>query len=135
MPPAITISNQEQVALTATFVNAAGKPAKINGNPSWSVDDPKLGGFVAGDTPLNAIFRPADDAEGVATVTVTADADVHGGAPEPVTAQLTIGITAPEATAATLTPSAPTAKPAPAAATPAAAAAATAAATAAAAAS
>lgn len=73
----ISITNEQKVLVTVTPVTAAGKPAKLDGKPTWTVS--------VGDSTI----QPADDGmscelissdtPGDTTIVVSADADLGAG--------------------------------------------------------
>ena|SRR6185436_474901 len=102
----IKISNEEKVKVTLTPKTAAGKPAKLDGVPTWKVDtgdstvvvadDGLSADLVSSDTPGETIFvveADADIGEGVETITDAIKLTVNGanakslglvaGTPEP----------------------------------------------------
>lgn len=73
----ITITNEQKVQATLNPVTATGKPAQLDGKPTWSV--------VSGDSTLDvaadglSAFLISSDTPGDTVVLVEADADLGAG--------------------------------------------------------
>lgn len=78
----VVMTNEEKAIITITPITATGKPATVDGVPSWISDDPQgtLGSIVASADGLSCEVPSSDDISGSgATVTVYADADLGDG--------------------------------------------------------
>lgn len=77
MPAEITITNEQKVTATLTPKTDTGKPAKLDGVPTWTV--------ASGDSTLNVAADGmsaeliSSDTPGDTTVLVEADADLGEG--------------------------------------------------------
>jgi len=80
MPLEIRITNEQQVNVTLKPVTATGKPAKLDGSPSWTVISGSSQVKVADDG-LSADLISSDD-PGDTEVMVKADADLGEGVEE-----------------------------------------------------
>lgn len=76
----ITITNEQKVSVTLTPVTDAGKPAKLDGAPAWTVLSGSSMITVATDG-LSAVLTSADD-PGTTEIQVSADADLGEGVQE-----------------------------------------------------
>lgn len=74
----IQITNEQKVALTAQPRTAAGLPAIVDGQLTWTLSDPSLGTLVVGPDTYTCEFI-SGDTPGFVTVTVEADADLTEG--------------------------------------------------------
>jgi len=97
MPLAISISNEQKVTVTITPKTNAGKPAKLDGAPAWTVVSGDSTVVVA-DGGLSASLVSSDN-PGDTTYLVEADADLGEGVE---TIQDTITLTVIGANAANL---------------------------------
>jgi hypothetical protein len=114
MSPVLEATNEQEVQLSVVFRDDQGKPAPTNGPPNWSAVDPATAGASAlvqllpatnadGSTdPDSIVVWPLDGATGQVQVVASADADLHGGGPEPVTATFAITLTPAEASTAVI---------------------------------
>src|ERR1044071_2117423 len=80
MPAETTLTNEQKVHVTLTPVTDTGKPAKLDGSPSWSIISGNSQVVVADDG-LSADLISADD-PGDTEVLVKADADLGEGVQE-----------------------------------------------------
>lgn len=80
MPLEIKITNEQKVTVTLTPKTDAGKPAKLDGAPTWTIvsGDSTL---VASADGLSAVLTSADD-PGDTEILVKADADLGDGIEE-----------------------------------------------------
>jgi len=91
MPVAISITNEQKVPVTLTPVTDTGKPAKLDGKPTWSVvsgdstivvaDDGMSADLVSSDSPGDTailIEADADLGSGVTTISDTIELTVVG---------------------------------------------------------
>lgn len=87
----IRITNEQKVKVTLTPKTGAGKPAKLDGKPTWTVssgdstvevaDDGMSAELVSSDTPGETMFvveADADIGEGVETITDAIKLTVEG---------------------------------------------------------
>lgn len=77
MPVEISITNEQKVKATLTPTTDTGKPAKLDGAPSWAVISGNSQVVVAEDG-LSADLVSADD-PGDTTILIKADADLGEG--------------------------------------------------------
>jgi hypothetical protein len=76
---ALVITDLQQVALTISATDTVGNPAPLDGAPSWTSSDPTIATVTPDATnPLMASVASVGPL-GVATVTVSADADMGTG--------------------------------------------------------
>lgn len=80
MPVQISITNEQKIKATLTPVTDTGKPAKLDGKPSWEVVSGNSTVVVAEDG-LSADLVSADD-PGDSEILVKADADLGEGVNE-----------------------------------------------------
>jgi hypothetical protein len=71
------INDIQKVNLTVEALNAAGNPAPVDGAPVWSTSDPNIVSLVIAPDGFSAVAHSVS--LGVATITVTADADLTAG--------------------------------------------------------
>lgn len=71
------LPDDKTVGATVAFVDAKGKPAKVDGAPVWTSDNDAVASVVASDDGLSATVTPGDI--GTAQISVTADADLGAG--------------------------------------------------------
>lgn len=106
MPAEVTITNTQKIKATLNIVTDSGKPAKVDGKPTWSVvsgnattvvaEDGLSADLVSADEPGDTQFLVEADAnlgEGVETISDTVTLHVAGeqaknlgltlGTPEP----------------------------------------------------
>jgi hypothetical protein len=119
--PVNPYANDTPVVIEGLFTKKGGASAKVNGDPAWSIDNAALGAIapaqatdaavvaaLKGTQPdpdaYFAILTPAAGALGPATITLTGDSDVHGGAPKPVSTTCVITFVDSEAAGVTATP-------------------------------
>lgn len=63
---------------TASFVNAKGNPATVDGTPTWALDGDPIGSVSAGGDGLSAVVS-LNGTLGTAQLSVRADADKSTG--------------------------------------------------------
>lgn len=80
MPLDITLTNEQQIAVTLKPITATGKVATLDGKPSWTVVSGESTVIVA-DNGLSAVIRSSDN-PGTSQLLVTADADLGAGVVE-----------------------------------------------------
>lgn len=80
MPVSVKLSNEQKVKVTLTPVTDTGKPAKLDGAPTWEVISGGATLAVAPDG-LSADLISADD-PGDSEILVKADADLGEGVEE-----------------------------------------------------
>lgn len=80
MPVEISITNEQKVKATLTPTTDTGKPAKLDGAPSWAVISGNSQ-IVVADDGLSADLISSDD-PGDTTILVKADADLGEGVEE-----------------------------------------------------
>jgi len=80
MPTTVSISNEQKVKVTLTPVTETGKPAKLDGSPSWAVVSGNSQVVVA-DNGLSADLISSDD-PGETQILIKADADIGDGVEE-----------------------------------------------------
>lgn len=81
MPLELTQTNEQQTTVHLTPVTAGGKPAKLDGVPSWSVvSGPAT--VAPSDDGLSATIASNADDLGDTVVQVSADADIGEGVEE-----------------------------------------------------
>lgn len=102
---ALILTDEEKVALSVTFVTAAGNPASVDGVPVWQSSDPTVLSVVASDDGLSAVATTVGPL-GNAQVSCTADADLGSGV-RSVSAVLDVEVHAAEAVAANIAAGAP----------------------------
>lgn len=71
------LPDDKTTAAAVTFLDAKGKPAKVDGAPVWASDNEAVATVVASDDGMTAIVTPVD--LGTAQISVTADADLGSG--------------------------------------------------------
>jgi hypothetical protein len=107
----LNLTVTQQSALTVAYVDAAGNPAIVDGDPVWSVTDPAIVELTAGATPFEIVAR-ATGVIGTAQVSVTADADLGEGVRSLVTT-LDVTVVAGEAVAGNISTAPAEEQPAP----------------------
>lgn len=80
MPAEASITNEQQISLTLKITTDTGRPAKVDGSPSWVVLSGNSSLTVADDG-LSAMLVSSDD-PGDTTGIVKADADLGDGVEE-----------------------------------------------------
>lgn len=108
MPLALTITNEQQIQVTVNPVTDAGKKAKLDGSPSWTVISGNSTVNVADDG-LSAVLVSSDD-PGDTQVSIKADADLGAGIVE-VADVITLTVQGALATNLGLSAGTPTPKP------------------------
>jgi hypothetical protein len=76
----LSVTNEQKISVTLTPVTATGKPAKLDGTPTWEVQSGSSTIVVAADG-LSAELVSSDD-PGDTTYLVKADADLGSGVVE-----------------------------------------------------
>jgi len=74
------LSNEMYYPASVAYVTASGRPATVDGVPTWESTDPAV--FTVtniGANGMSAEIWPADAADGVAELVITADADLGDG--------------------------------------------------------
>lgn len=104
----VTISNEQQVLVTLKPVTATGKPAKLDGKPSWTVAAGSSTLNVAEDG-LSAMLISSND-PGTSEILVKADADLGEGVEE-VSDTISLVVTGANAKSLGLVVGTPEAKP------------------------
>ena len=100
---AYTLANDHFITVSIAYEDAAGNPAKIDGDPAWaSSDDTILTVDVDATNHFEASVTPVGLA-GTAQVTVTADVDLGTGVKELITL-FDVTVVAGEAVAGTIQP-------------------------------
>jgi hypothetical protein len=96
----ITITTEQKVTVTLKPVTATGKPAKLDGTPSWTVTD---GDSVVNPSPdgLSAELV-SSDTPGTTTILLEADADLGEGI-EPISEVIELTVTGAKASSFGLT--------------------------------
>jgi hypothetical protein len=103
---AYTLASGMQVGCQISYVDAAGNPAKIDGDVTWtSSDETKLAVFVSSNDSTQAVLRTIGPV-GLVQVTTTADADLGAGVREIITTA-DIDVVAGEAVSGTIAPTGP----------------------------
>ena len=95
----VNMTNDEKAILTITPVTSTGKPAKVDGIPTWETSDETIVGPLTVAADGLSCEAPSTD-EGVGdgiAVTVSADADLGDGV-ETITEQFLFTVTHPRAT-------------------------------------
>lgn len=94
MPLNIALTNEEKILVTLAPTTAAGNPATLDGEPTWTVDsgdatlDVQPGGlsaYVVSGTP------------GASNITVSADADLDAGEERVISDVIAVTVVAAEA--------------------------------------
>jgi len=80
MPTTVSITNEQKVKATLTPVTETGKPAKLDGSPSWAVVSGNSQ-VVVSDDGLSADLISSDD-PGETQILIKADADIGDGVEE-----------------------------------------------------
>ena len=107
------LSNENFYPASVAYMTASGRPAKVDGVPSWTSTDGAVFEVKNISTDgLSAEIWPADTADGVAELVITADADLGDGV---TNLETRVGIEArpAEAAAGNVTLGAGTPKPTP----------------------
>ncbi len=93
----IELNNDQEIDVTIAPKTSKGKPAKVDGVPTWEV----VSGDTATVTPTadgkTATLRTNDDAEGDTVIKATADADLGEGV-ETLEEIITLRVSSPKAT-------------------------------------
>jgi hypothetical protein len=95
------INNTQKVTITITPKGPSGRPAKIDGVPTWQNTDESLGILVVAADGLSAVYTTVDGAAGNSQVIVDADADLGSGVVD-ITGLLDINVVQPEEQATTI---------------------------------
>lgn len=103
----LSITNEQKVQVTLTPVTATGKPAPVDGVPTWVVASGDATVDVAADG-LSA-FLISGDNPGQSSIVVSADADLGAGV-ETISDSITLTVEGAKAISLGLTASAPVAK-------------------------
>lgn len=102
---ALTVKDTEvpgSVDVTIKFVDSKGKPAKVDGVPTWSVDNTDVvDSLTPSDDGMSAKLHITDNV-GAAQLTVTADADLGSGVTT-ITSVDTVSVIPGDAVAANFT--------------------------------
>jgi len=109
MPLEIKITNEQQVDVTVSPRTDAGKPAKLDGSPAWTVISGNSQ-VVVSDDGLTATLVSSDE-PGDTVVAVKADADLGEGIEE-IADTVTLSVVGASAKNLGLTAGTPVAKPA-----------------------
>lgn len=80
MPLNVTSTTEEKIKITLNITTASGKPAQVDGPPSWEIIDGNATVVPEADG-LSAFLVSGDD-PGTASWKVTADADLGAGVQE-----------------------------------------------------
>lgn len=107
MPLDLTCTNEEKIQVTLAPVTSTGKPAKLDGAPTWTVIDGNSTLDVAADG-LSAFLVSADD-PGDSNFLVKADADLGSGVTE-VSDTIRLSVAGAQAKSLGLTAAAPVPK-------------------------
>ena len=107
MPLELSITNEQQVAVTLTPVTATGKPATLDGAPVWSVLEGASTVLPAANG-LSAVIR-SSDTPGDTRILLKADADLGAGVIE-VSDVITVHVLGANASSLGLVVGTPTAK-------------------------
>lgn len=100
----MVLTDTQKVNLSISPVDAKGKPAKIDGVPSWTSSDETILSLVPAADGLSAVAVAGDP--GHAQVSVTADADLGEGVTG-ITGTLEVDVEAGEAVSLNITAGAP----------------------------
>lgn len=103
LPMAITIMDDQTFEATVSAVDSRGNPARIDGDPAWTVSDPALLSLTINGA--QAIVSAAGPL-GVGQLRVSVDADLGEGV-RPLTGLLDIEVIGGEAVGLTIVPTAP----------------------------
>ncbi len=104
----MTDSQQQQVNLVIKDKN--GKPAKVDGVPTWVVGDPSICTVTVAADGMSGLFKGVAGTSGETVATVDADADLGPGVTD-IIAVLSIVVTAGQATVIELQAGAPVEQP------------------------
>lgn len=74
----IKLTNEQKVTVSLTPVTATGKPATLDGKPTWKVDGDGKSSVSASEDGLSAVIVSADT-PGDTLIVVSADADLGEG--------------------------------------------------------
>ena len=86
----LVLTDAQKVALSVTFLDAAGNPASVDGAPVWGSSDPTIVLVEAATDGLSAVATAVGPL-GSAQVNVTADADLGAGV-ESITGLLDVNV-------------------------------------------
>lgn len=100
------LSIDEKVSVALAITDRTGAPARVDGAPVWATSDATLLAVTAAADGLSAELVAGETADAVATVTVTADADLGDGV-MPIVGVLTVALTGGRAQFIALTPGTP----------------------------
>lgn len=78
---AFTLKDTQRVQLSVKFVDKVGNPAKVDGIPEWSVDNPNVAKLEPAADGLSCMVSAVGPL-GTAKVTLKADADLGAGVSE-----------------------------------------------------
>lgn len=93
-----TITVEEELPVSIAPLTKQGKPAKVDGDPIWTLSEGAPGTLEPGATPFDKVFRPFPDGQtGAALITVEVDADLGEGV-RMLTGALAVAVVAAEAT-------------------------------------
>lgn len=104
----LTITDEQKVQVTITPVTATGKPAKLDGAPTWTVQSGESTVSVAPDG-LSAFLISADNADET-LILVEADADLGAGVTT-ISDSIQLHVQGAQASSLGLTAAAPVPKP------------------------
>lgn len=90
-PMSLTLTDSQAAALSISPVDKKGKPAPLDGVPTWASSDETVVTVVADSTGLNATLSAV--APGSARVVVTGDADLSPDVTSPITGTLDVTVT------------------------------------------
>jgi len=113
MANTFTLLLDQQLPLTVEFTSASGAIAKVGNIPFWTTSDPAVLTVVAAADGMSAVAT-VTGIVGVATLSVSANADTSGGINVITgTLDVTVATALEQATTVTIIPGIPTTKPAP----------------------
>ena len=105
----VKITNEQQVVITLSPKTDSGKPAKLDGIPTWEKTGDGLATIVVAADGLSATLISADD-PGVTQFLVSGDADLGEGV-EPIADTITLDVSSATAKNLGLVAGTPTNKP------------------------
>lgn len=95
------VNESQNLPLSIEIKTLKGKPAKVDGVPTWDCSDSAVGSLQVADDGMSATFVSA--APGSCSVSVSVDADLGEGI-KPILGSLDVQVVGDEAAIVTITP-------------------------------